>query len=239
MRGVCLIGLVLLAGCASSRTAEQDQPAQVSWDGEGLVYATARPEPVEVENVRRADLTLVELDAAFAEKLLGIEGPSDIAPRSFHEPMGEIAAVNACYGHGRLLARPTIDLQDEPAPWRWAVEHIYLQDWMQAGEGFSPVFATLLSGVDGTISVSDSKGLVNVVVDLTSSHLAEPIQRFTTGLDEHTTVSIQIPLVNQVHRVGTETVNPGETVMFQLSRAPHEDGSRIRLLFVRLIGWSR
>jgi hypothetical protein len=47
---------------------------------------------------------------------------------------------------------------------------------------------------------------------------------------------VRVPEVRAVERVGTETLRPGETAMFQLSRASHEDTTRIRLLFVRLRG---
>jgi hypothetical protein len=233
MRGLILSMLVLVAGCATKKHAE-DQPATAYWDGQGIVYETARPAASVVQGNVTAELTLVELDEAVARELLGIAYPADIAPKSFRQPMGEIAAVNACYGYGRLLARPSIELKpDVDTNWQWNLEHVYLHDWKH--ESKIPVFEVLNEGVDATLKLTPSGSGDSISLKSVSAQLALPIQEFTNGTEVANTVTIQLPDMKVVERVGTETLNPGETAMFQLGRAPFEDRYRIRLLFVRLV----
>jgi hypothetical protein len=235
MRGMCLILLVFVAGCASHRPTE-DQPASVYLGSEGLVYETTRPAGPAVDGRVTADLTLVDLDEALARGLLGVASSSDISPQSFREPIGEVAAVNACYGHGRVLARSSIAVKpNEEARWQWSMEHVYLQDWKLDGESKSPLFSTVTDGVDAKLTFMPVNVGDSIKLESVSSQVAWPMQDFTTSVGTGARVKIQIPNLAVVERVGTETLQPGETAMFQLSRAAHEDGARIRLLFVRLV----
>jgi hypothetical protein len=235
MRGLCLLMLVLVAGCATRKHAE-DQPAVTYLGDEGLVYETTRPASPAVQGHVGADLTLVELSESLAKELFGITGPNDIAPRSFRKPMGEIAAVNACYGHGRVLARESVALKPgEESAWQWSVEQAYLKDWKLEGQSISPLFTTVTNGVEAKLTVTPMNGGNSIKLQSISSQVAAPMQDFTTNFGNAGAVKIQIPYLAIVERVGTETLRPGETAMFQLSRAACEDHFRIRLLFVRLI----
>ena len=235
MRGMCLLMLLLVAGCATKKHAE-DQPATAVWDGEGIVFETTRPENSAVDGAIAADLTLVELDEAVAKDLLGIANPGDISPRSFRQPMGEIAGVNACYGYGRVLARANVALKpNEAATWQWKTEHVYLQDWKLDGQSTSPVFSSVSDGVEAKLTFTPIDIGDSIKLESVSSQVAVPMQDFTTSLRTGTAVKIQMPNVAVVERVGMETLQPDETAMFQLSRAAHHDGARIRLLFVRLV----
>ncbi|MCA8919073.1 MAG: hypothetical protein KDB32_08335 [Planctomycetes bacterium] len=229
MRGLCVIVLALLAGCAATDTRENGDEQPALWKGEGLVYETTRGSPLIPEpGTYAADLTLVELDADVAAELLGIEEATDIAPRSFRNAMGEIAAVNACYGHGRLITRPNVTLKPgEATSWKWSVTHEYLQDW--DGDMSTPIFGALEEGVSAQITVQVVDEAFAIKLETTSSQLASPMADFTAG-NTGQAVKIQIPELSVIQRVATETVRVGETAMFQLSRA----GSRVRLLFVRL-----
>jgi hypothetical protein len=236
MRGTCLLLLVLLSACAMRSKQAADLPAEVSYGGEGLVYETPRPASASAPGTVRADLTLLELDAALAQELLGIEAATDIAPRSFTKPMGEIAAVNACFGGGRVIVRPSIEVKpNTEASWQWSVEHVYVQDWKLEGDAASPVFGTITEGVELKLTFMPVNIGDSIKLESVSTQIAAPIQTFTTTLGPANSVKIQMPHVLIAERVGTETLRPGETAMFQLSRAGYEDGTRIRLLFVRLV----
>lgn len=229
MRGVCcIVALAFLAGCGSVPIGEGEA---ITYSGDGLEYSVVRPN-AERPNGLSADLTLVDLDAELADELLYIDGPTDIAPRSFRNAMGEIAAVNASYGHGKLLSRTTIPVSAaQTLQWEWSVEYPYLQDWA----GFSPVFGTVADGVTCEFEVNAVSKGYSLMSRSISSQLAFPIADFTTTLELSTPLKIQIPELSVIERVGTENVALGETAMFQLSRATHGDGERIRLMFVRLV----
>lgn len=232
MRLIWIAWLALLAGCATTQGSAET--VKLRYSGDGLDYSVARPIDYRPDGTT-ADLTLVELDAAFAEDLLYIDGHTDIAPRAFRNAMGEIAAVNATYGHGALLARATIRLNDKgPTQWEWGVEQPYLQDW-SGKENFTPTFNSIWNGVECELGIEQTKGGLTCVAKTTSSQLALPVAEFTTCTATGTEVKIQIPELSVVERVATEFLQPGETAMFQLSRAPYEDGERIRLLFVRVV----
>lgn len=234
---VIAAALALLAGCASTSVpeAEADQTASASWDGRGLDYATTRPAVlVAPPGSVVADLTLVDLDAAVAEKLLGIEGANDIDSRSYREAMGEIAATAACVGNGELLDRPGIAARiGEAERYEFKRETPYLKDWEIASESASPTFGTCTDSAVCNLKVSDADGAYNVQVDSLSSQLAQPIGTFTTS-GAGPPLTIQTPTTSVMRRLAVETIRPGETAMFQLGRGPHGDGTRIRLLFVRI-----
>ncbi|MCZ7605994.1 MAG: hypothetical protein M5U25_07910 [Planctomycetota bacterium] len=227
MRWILL--LALLAGCATQRPEPATPPI---WTGEGIEYELTRQEPAAVLT---ADLTLVELDEACAKSLLGIEDHTDIAPRSFKQPMGEIAAVNAMEGHGELLARPSLALAGGDVSYEFSREHLYLREWSGDTRNSSPLFETITEGVVCTLKVAEVNGGRNVTLESVSAQMNRPITRFieTPPIQGH---PVNVPEISAAERVATETLRPGETAMFQLSRASYEDTTRIRLLFVRLRG---
>lgn len=225
MRWILL--LALLAGCATQRLEPEAPPI---WTGEGVEYELTRPEP---SAGLTADLTLVELDEACARTLLGIEDATDIAPRSFKQPMGEIAAVNAFEGHGELLDRPCLELAGGEVSYEFSREHLYLREWSGETRNSSPLFETVTEGVVCTLKVAEVAGGRNVTLESVSAQMNRPVVMFieTPPLQGH---PVRVPEVSAAERVGTETLRPGETAMFQLSRASNYDSTRIRLLFVRL-----
>ena len=234
MRFAWIAGLTLLAGCAST---QGDDSTKLRYSGDGLDYSVARPIDDRPDGAT-ADLTLVELDAEFAEELLFIDGPADIAPRAFTTAMGEIAAVNAAYGHGVLLTRTTIRLNnDGTTAWEWGVEYTYLQDWVTE-KAHTPLFDTIWSGVRcelGVNAVDDRT--TEIVAKTTSSQLLEPVPDFRTRLGKESSeeIQIQLPSLSVMERTATETVSSGGTAMFQLSRKRYDSGERVRLLFVCLV----
>lgn len=225
--------LAMLAGCAS--TPNEPEPARpIVWKGEGLDYSIARPggDLRLPDGVLRADLTLVDLDAEVAEGLLGIEGPDDIEARSLKQHMGEIAAVNACAGHGELLVRGTMELKvGETTPYEFKRVLPYLRDWRQGQESASPEFAECIHGVEARITVRDPGHAIQV--DSRCMMLAQPVRTFTASSPGQPT-AVQTPEVSTMQRVAAETIKPGETAMFQLGRGSHQGKPRIRLLFVRI-----
>jgi hypothetical protein len=234
MRGMCLIVLVLAAGCATSQQGEDT--AELYWDGAGLEYDVTRP-PAPLQGSVQADVTLLEMDVPAADKLFGMGGSDDISPKSFREPMGEIAAVNACYGHGRVIGRTTVWITlggEVRLEYIW--DNIYLRDWEGRPEAPTPLFDVYSEGVEGKLKLFEVKGGVNIVVDAVSSHGGWPILDIETSTGVANRVKIQLPELSITQRVGTETVALNETAMFQLSRARYGEGNRIRLLFVRLRG---
>jgi hypothetical protein len=222
------VGLLACA-CATQRPEPATPPI---WTGEGIEYELTRPEP---SAGLTADLTLVELDEACAKTLLGIEDATDIAPRSFKQPMGEIAAVNALEGHGELLDRPSLELIVGEVSYVFSREHLYLREWSGETRNSSPLFETVGEGVACTLKVVEVAGGRSITLESVSAQMNWPMVVFieTPPLQGH---PVRVPEVRAVERVGTETLRPGETAMFQLSRASHEDTTRIRLLFVRLRG---
>ncbi|MCA8937234.1 MAG: hypothetical protein KDB68_13630 [Planctomycetes bacterium] len=231
MRGLCVIVLALLAGCAATGKGAKPEAETVGiWKGKGLEYETTRGSPLIPEpGSYAADLTLVELDADVAAELLGIEEATDIAPRSFRNAMGEIAAVNALDGHGELLDRPSVELVGGEVSYVFSREHLYLQEWSGETRNSSPLFETVGEGVVCRLRVSEVDGGRCITLESVSSQMSWPIEEFieTPPLQGH---AVRVPEVRATERVGTETVRVGETAMFQLGRA----GSRLRLLFVRL-----
>jgi len=229
-----IIVAALLAGCAARNTHIDDLEVQPLYDGEGLRYEVTRPGDAP-HGAITVDLTLVELDLSLAETLLGIGEPSDIAPRSYRKAVGEIAAVHACNGHGRLLTRPTLSVKEgEETPYQFLREFVYLSRWEASDGGKSPLFDTCIEGVDGKLVLRKVEGGMAIQLDSASAHMAWPLVEFKTNPGPPDPVTIAELVYAQ--RVATETVGPGETAMFQLSRAPFGDGTRIRLLFVRLRG---
>ncbi|MBK8205474.1 MAG: hypothetical protein IPK87_01650 [Planctomycetes bacterium] len=238
MRGLCVIVLGVLGACASTPPmpeVEAEKPANVVWDGRGLDYATTRPALlIAPPGSVIADLTLVDLDAAVAEKLLGIESATDIDSRSYREAMGEIAATTACVGNGELLDRPGIAARiGEAELYEFKRETPYLKDWELASKTASPKFGICIDGAVCKLKVSDADGAFNVQVDSVSSQLAQPIGTFTTS-GAGPSLTIQTPTTSVMRRLAVETIRPGETAMFQLGRGAHSGGTRIRLLFVRI-----
>lgn len=225
--------LAMLAGCAS--TPNGPEPARpIVWKGDGLDYSIARPAPDArlPDGVLRADLTLVDLDAEVAEELLGIEGPDDIEARSFKLAMGEIAAVNACAGHGELLDRGSKELKvGKATPYELKRVLWYLRDWRQGQETLSPEFAECRHGVETHITIRDPAHAIQV--DSRCMMLAQPVRTFTASSPGQPT-AVQTPDVSTMQRVAAETIKPGETAMFQLGRGAYKGKPRIRLLFVRI-----
>ncbi|MCA8915922.1 MAG: hypothetical protein KDB90_10965 [Planctomycetes bacterium] len=242
---LCLIMLLAFAGCATTgnTAATGGEDARLDdgyplWDGNGLKYVTTRPSNFKpgAGAGEVADITLLDLDSDTAEQLMGILGPTDIAPRSFSSAMGEIAAVNASWGHGTLLDRPRVDVEfGSETPYVWKRELIYLQDWHASRDGdLSPLFDELTEGVDGKLTFSKAGDGVSIKADFASSQVVQPVADVAVELVPGKGVKIQVPELVVVQRVATETILPGETAVFQLSRSAHDDGTRIRLLFVRL-----
>ena len=234
MRGVCFaVLLCCLIGCAAVPESER-QHEEMRYAGEGLDYGVSRPLDERPDGMN-LDLTLLDLDAEVAEGMLYIEGHTDISPRAFNNAMGEVAAVNAAYGHGDLLARETIAIEpNKTVRWQWGVDVPYLQDWDGEAD-WSPVFGSLKNGVSCEFEVQSMKGAHSVIARTAASHLAQPIDSLTTSLGEGLRVQVQLPELSMMERAATESVNPGETAMFQLSRANHHGRERIRLLFVRVV----
>ncbi|MCB9893805.1 MAG: hypothetical protein H6839_05130 [Planctomycetes bacterium] len=241
----CTAVVLLSVGCAATQgTAASAEPdgtldeGYPLWDGQGMVCKITRPDRLEPgpDLGLVVDLTLLEIDAVAAKELLGIEGPTDIAPRRFSAPMGEIAGVNCAYGHGRVVDRPSMRLKDGVETlYEWQQRSLYLQDWeLEEGGRASPVFGELTEGVNGKfLGKLAGDGGMQIQADFSSAQLVRPMKHFSTKLQAGKEVRIQIPELAVVHRVATETIQPGETAMFQLSRVENDDGSLLRLLFVR------
>lgn len=236
MRGLCILLLAVTAGCATTNTQPSGNDQPRVWDGEGLDYATTRPAPDKLQaGAVVVDLTLVDLDEDVAAELLGTEQESDIAPRVFKSAMGEIAAVNACYGFGRLLSRPSVVVKPgEDIPFEWTRTFVYLMDWRVGNETISPLFSNLEEGVVGKLHVEARNGAWSVSSELTTGVVLRPFKLFQTALADGAPVAIEAPELAVMTRVAVETIRPGETAMFQLGRVSDDEGGRVRLLFVRI-----
>jgi hypothetical protein len=224
LAAVCL----LLAGCAAS--PEHEAYPEALFSG-ALDFERALPVQAASAGWVNADVTLVDLDEKAARQLLGIEEANDIAPRAFAKPVAEQAAAIALwYGAGEVHSHQAMSLQlGNSAPLELKRELVSVTSRESGGHALQ----SRTVGIWGDVRISAaSLGGWTIQADL---HSVQPGggQTFTTSFGKDV-VKVPIAEVVQVHRVAVETVGPGETAVFQLSRAMHGDTARIRLLFVRI-----
>lgn len=234
---VVVIG-VFSAGCASNeKKIGEPEP----FNPPPMDYDTARgsdaAEPEEGKWLR-ADVTLLDLDGESAREMFGLEDPSDIAPRSYDWPAGELAALSAVTTEtGEVYQRPSFWADgDAEFELTHRSTHFYVADYeMTNGREFTPVLDEYRNVVDGTINVEDlGDGRFNVTAEF-DVQFAGNIQEFTTSLGSAHVATIQIPGVARAQRLGVESLKPGRTAMFQLARLDSGDEALYRLLFVRLV----
>jgi hypothetical protein len=238
-----MILVVLLAGCGVSRESRLAQAEERVAKSADLAPVT---ETGGLETGTLAiDYVLIDLDADAAQRLLGIDSPSDISPRTFKQPMGELIAVEVFEGEiGRVLDAGRWSAPPDQRVDINVVRRIpYLRDYRCRGAGTKsdpyhgdgvPVLDALDVGVTGALRAAKADVRYSLNLETDSAQLLEPMPRFTTSLGLGNLVFIHIPELIKVHRVAAETVQPGETAMFQLSRAGNRESARVRLLFVRV-----
>jgi hypothetical protein len=189
---------------------------------EDLDYDTARGDAVaEGEGSLRADITILTLDAAAAEALLGIDDPYDIEPRRFKRPMGEVAAANA-------RARDGCEVLSQPSFWATEGEHaLEFEREIKQGDN------AMTEGVRGKLRLFDNgDGGISITADC---HVAFTATATRTTLGEDgVEISNERTRLVQLHRVAVETIIPGETAMYQLARTSRDGKDYCHLLFIRL-----
>jgi hypothetical protein len=231
-----MILVVLLAGCGVSRESRLAQAEERVAKSADLapVTETGGLEP----GTLAIDYVLIDLDADAAQRLLGIDSPSDISPRTFKQPMGELIAFEVFEGEiGRVLDAGRWPARgDDPVQISSVRRVAYLGDWHSEGArgGNTPVLDAVDEGISGELQATEVGTGYSLNLETDSAQLLEPMARFTTSLGLGNLVFIHIPELMKVHRVAAETVQPGETAMFQLSRAGNRESARVRLLFVRV-----
>jgi hypothetical protein len=186
--------------------------------------------------------TLLDLDDDAAKRLGIADGPSDVSPRRYGGPMGELVAVAVMEQNiGSVLdcGQWTASL-DETLEVKSTRRVAFLRDWHtgdpeQQRDVQEPVpqLDAIEDGFSGTIKVSRADTEYSINLETTSMQLMRPIPRFDTSLGPGNHVFIDIPNVVAVRRVAAETVRAGETAAFQLSRDGARE-ARIRLLFLRI-----
>lgn len=239
--GALTLFLACLTGCASTGDPEPRPAAEPqTFTPPEMDYQAARgeyvAEPVEGKWLR-ADVTLVDLDGESAREMFGLDDPSDIAPRSYDWPAGEIAAVQAVrHEHSELLARPSFRVDGETTH---VLDHVrssfYVADVVAAeSDSVTPVLDEYRDVVDGSIKVEKlGNGRFNVTADINTQLAGEPRLLMLRGRGAG--AFVQTPHFARSQRLGVESVRPGRTAMFQLARLETQGRVIHRLLFVRLV----
>lgn len=235
-----ILMLCLLAGCAASPEAAKWESAP-DWlfDADAVTYERPANASLQAKDGWVvADLTLVDLDAGAAKRLLGIEEPRDIAPRAVSKPAGEIAMLLAeRHDAGEVIARKSMLLEmGESTPIELLRDSVYLSDVDVAStssERLTWILSNQVVGTSGEMKVAHAlNGHMSIQTDLHSTQLG--LQTFHTSMGPGRPVDIDVPQPAHVHRVAVESVLPGQTAVFQLSRIDIKDQSRILLLLVRI-----
>lgn len=222
--------------CATAPVAPAPEPVMQLED---LDYDTARGDAVaEGEGSLRADITILTLDAAAAEALLGIDDPYDIEPRRFKRPMGEVAAANASSRHGcEVLTRPSFwvtEGADHSIEYQREVFRVV--DWVEPRRHSSPtpVLGMFIEGVRGKVRcLANGDGGWSLSVDSHAAFLAQS-ETYVSSLGVGEPFIAQDVKLVQLHRVAVETIIPGETAMYQLARTSCDGKDYCHLLFIRL-----
>ncbi|MBZ0134967.1 MAG: hypothetical protein K8I27_01180 [Planctomycetes bacterium] len=236
MRGLCVVVLAVLTGCAASQPDTVYEYEYAVSDYAGL-RGDAVAEPQAGARLR-LDMTLLDVEEELAMEVLDYPADHGIVPVARTHAVGELLALRAlAEKRGEVLRRPSAWVGGESLEIEFRRQQFFIGQTGVSGDRLVPCFIdSWQEGVRATVRVdATADGWHGLTVESHSEHCIRPLIEFSAAHKVIPHTRTLTPEIVAADRVAVETIRPGHSACFFLSRAGYEEGHRVRLLIVHLV----